>query len=73
MTVTAKAPNKTPAKTLLKLEYLRATIEGEARFSEKRAERLTGIASIRRQGMAVAFDEAERALRALIDELESEQ
>lgn len=73
MTVTAKAPNKTPAKTLLKLEYLRATIEGEARFSEKRAKRLSGTAAVRREGMAAAFDEAERVLRALIDELESEQ
>ena len=71
--MTVKTPIKTPAKTLLKLEYLRATIEGEARFSEKHAKTLSGTAAMRREGMAVAFDEAERALRALIDELESEQ
>ena len=71
--MTVKETIKTPAKTLLKLEYLRATIEGEARYSEKHAETLTGIAAIRREGMAVAFDKAERALQALIDELKSEQ
>jgi len=71
--MTGKETIKTPAKTLLKLEYLRATIEGEARYSEKHAETLTGIAAIRREGMAVAFDKAERALQALIDELKSEQ
>ena len=62
----------TDTKTLMKLEYLVATLEGEARFSEKHAKDISGTAAIRRQGMAYAYDEAAKALIDLIDDLKGE-
>jgi len=63
----------TNTKILLKLEYLLDTLEGEARSSEKRAWDLSGTAAIRRQGMAVAYDEAAKAVIDLIDDIKGEQ
>ena len=62
----------TDTKTLMKLEYLLATLEGEARFSDKIAETGSGTSAIRRLGMAYAYDEAAKALIDLIDDLKGE-
>jgi len=62
----------TDNNTLMKLEYLLATLEGEARYSEKHAAGLSGTAAIRRQGMAYAYDEAAKALIDLIDGLKGD-
>jgi hypothetical protein len=58
----------TDTNTLMKLEYLLATLEGEARHFNHAWE-LSGTAAIRRQGMALAYDEAAKALIDLIDDL----
>jgi len=56
--------------TLQKLEDLRATLESEALLCERQAASLSGTNAARKEGMADAYEEAERALRDLISELE---
>lgn len=77
----------TDNNTLMKLEYLLATLEGEARFSRKKGEKYveTGIGTaakltksqrgdfaVFRSGMAYAYDEAAKALIDLINDLKGE-
>ena len=62
----------TDTKTLMKLECLLDTIEGEARRCEDLAMDLSGTSAISRQGMPYAYDKAARALIDLIDDLKGE-
>jgi hypothetical protein len=62
----------TDNNTLMKLEYLLATLEGEASLCRRMEADLKGISGVRRAGMAYAYDEAAKALIGLIDDLKGD-
>ena len=70
----AKALNKTPTKTLLKLSYIATSLDREASWCAEEAKTdPSGFASTRFRAKASAYKDVAKVLWDLIEEIESEQ